>query len=79
MTVRHQSETEQRRGPGLLADLLAAWRSLSRVEAVVAGAFAVALVVVAVAGPGGVLGGFVTAIGLGLLAGIAIGIGRQRR
>ena len=74
-----QRQPEGRYLPAPVANLADEWKTLTAGEAAFVAVAAIGIVVLAFAVPGGVLNGLVSALSLGLAAGLVIALNRARR
>ena len=64
--------------PTPVSELAGEWKALSRGELAFVAVVGVGIVVLALAAPGGVLNGLISAVSVGLVAGLAIAVKRRR-
>lgn len=76
---RRQHEGTRTPAGSAVETIRSEWGALSRGELAFVALAAVAVVVLSVALPGGALGGIAAALGVGMAAGVAIGLNRRRR
>jgi hypothetical protein len=74
-----QRRPEGRHIPVPVADLAGEWKGLTPGELVFVALVGVGIVVVALTVPGGTLDSLISAISVGLVAGLAIALNRRRR